>query len=126
MTIPCPQQWFDLARIGLVVAGAVIVLWRYIDRSIKMSQNIPVKSNKTSARVKAAGFLGAFIFLQLPYAKTALDFKFYNHDVMLYGFVNAGTLLAALWYGGITGGTYLTNPKNNATNADIPGDNNSH
>jgi len=112
----CQEQWFALAKITIFVVGVIIVLWKYIDNTIRMREgNAQPKSNKISARVKAAGYTGAFIFLQLPYAKTALDFQFYDYSIQLYSIVNAGMLLATLWYGGITGGTYLTNIKGNGS-----------
>lgn len=118
MTIPCPQEWFDLAKIVIFVAGCVLVLWKYIDRSVKMSQELPLNSNKVTARVKAAGCTAAFIFLQIPYAKTTLDVVYYGLHIDLYTPVNIGMLLAAIYYGIITGGTYLTQIKGNATNGD--------
>jgi|GEM_PF-1812170 len=115
MNIGCQEQWFALAKIVIFVIGVVIVLWKYIDRSIKMSLNTQPKSNKVTARVKAAGCTAAFIFLQIPYAKSTLDFDFYGFPIQLYAIVNAGMLLAALWYGIITGGTFLTNIKGNGS-----------
>src|SRR5690242_9893614 len=114
MNTDCGQQWFELAKVTIVVLGVIVVLWKVIDNTIKMATNPAAeKSNKVPARVKAAGCTAAFIFLQIPYAKTTLNFDFYGVSIQLYAVVNAGMLLAALWYGIITGGTFLTNIKGN-------------
>lgn len=119
MNIGCQEQWFALAKIVVFVIGVVIVLWKYIDRELKMKETTSQpKSNKVSARVKAAGCTAAFIFLQIPYAKTTLDVIYYGVHVDLYTPINIGMLLAAIYYGIITGGTYLTNIKGHATNGD--------
>ncbi len=116
----CNEQFFALLKVLAFVIGVVIVLWKYIDRNIKMQvkEPEPPKSNKLPARVKAAGCTAAFILLQVPYAKTTLDVIYYGIHIDLYTPVNIGILLATIYYGIITGGTYLTNIKGNAGSRD--------
>lgn len=118
MNTDCGQQWFELAKVAIIVFGLIVALWLYIDKAIKMAANDhAARSNKLPARVKAAGCTAAFIFLQIPYAKSTLDFQLYGFSIQLYAVVNAGMLLAALWYGIITGGTFLTNIKGNGSSS---------
>lgn len=111
----CNEQYFALLKVVIFVSGVVIVLWKYIDNSIKMKEvDLAPKSNKVTARVKAAGCTAAFVFLQIPYAKTTLDVVYYGIHLDLYTPINIGMLLATIYYGIITGGTFLANIKGNA------------
>jgi len=120
----CNEQYFALLKVLIFVIGVVIVLWKYIDNSIKMDNNLAAKSNKVTARVKAAGCTAAFVFLQIPYAKTTLDVIYYGIHIDLYTPINIGMLIATIYYGIITGGTFLTNIKGNAGNGNQQAGNN--
>lgn len=71
--------------------------------------DVAKKSNpKLTIKAIALGSPGAIALMQLPIAKTALDFKFYDMRVDLYTPVLALLFLALLFATVMTAGIYLT------------------